>query len=96
MIDRIIKYSLVCFSLLSISLPVLAGNQILVEKKIKELDTLNKLIVRKATVLPSRGVMKIKARVYGIPTSPIFIIISKEFSETKEGIFPFNKPNNRS
>ena len=95
MVGKIITISLVCFSLISISLPVLAGNIILVEKKIEELDKLNKLIISTTTSLPSEGIITIKARVYARPTNPIFVLISKEFSRTKEGIFPFNKPNNR-
>jgi len=86
----------VCLAMLVIPGSLLAGNLSIIEQRLTELDQINKRIVRDTTVLPARGVVKLKARVYDRPTSPLFIIINKEFTETKEGVFPFQKSGRHS
>ena len=85
--------TLCCLSILLGWIPVPAGNLTLIEKRITELDQLNKHIVRNTLILPANGIYNIRAQVRNRSASPIFKLISKQFSETRKGIFPFKHDN---
>ena len=86
------KIYITCFlSLLFLFTPFFAyaNNVVLIEQRIQELDILNKQIVRQSVKLPAQGVLRIKAQVFSVQSGTVFTLILKDFSEVKEGIFPF-------
>lgn len=72
------------FLLASVSHSVIAGNKEMVEKRVKELDQINKEIVGSMPNLPQKGHIKLKARVHPYDHRFKFDILKKEIIGEKQ------------
>ena len=60
---KTLKCLTVLFAVLALALPALAGNQRIIERRIQELDQVNRQAVSQLSELPQNGTIQLKARV---------------------------------
>jgi len=70
-----------------------AGNRHMIEKRVQELDRLNKMAVSSLPELPANGTVEIRAHVSYKNDSPIFRIYNRKFSRVKEQGLSFGRHN---
>ena len=100
MFRNCIKTLVFLFVLFVIPSVTFGGNVTLIEKRIKELDVLNKNLAQKMITLPTTGTFHLKAYVRGNvftrQAGSLLVIYDKKQRQVKEGVFPFKKLRTRS
>ena len=71
--------------------PAVAGNLEMVEEKIKELDKLNKEVVRQIPDLPESGTVDLKAKVFLRDGSPLLDTYNKTITTEKDQEIQLNQ-----
>jgi len=73
--------------------PAVAGNMEMVEETVRELDELNKEVVRQIPDLPESGIVDLKAKVFFRDGSPLLDTYKKTITTEKVQEIQFNQEN---